>query len=103
MSKKILHINFKFNVSKADYEKETGQLAQPIADVKGLLWKVWIMNEAEKEAGGFYLFKDESSVNAYLKGDIVTGLKKHTAISDIKAKVFDVMDKHSKITRGPID
>ena len=103
MSKKTLQINLKFNVSKADYEEETSQLAQPIAGVKGLLWKLWLMNEAENEAGGIYLFEDESSMNAYLEGDIVDGLKKHPAISDIKVKIFDVMEKHSKITRGPID
>ncbi len=104
MSKKILQINFKFKVPRSDYEKATfDQFAKPIANVKGLLWKVWIMNENKKEAGGIYLFNDESSVKAYLEGNIVAELKKHPALSDIEAKVFDVMDKHSKITHGPVD
>ena len=104
MSKKILQINFKFKVPRPDYENATfDQFARSIADVKGLMWKVWIMNENKKEAGGIYLFKDESSLKAYLEGNIVTEIKKHPALSDIEAKVFDVMDKHSKVTHGPVD
>lgn len=103
MSKKILQINFKFKVPRSDYEKATfDQFAKPIANVKGLLWKVWIMNENEKEAGGIYLFNDESSLKAYLEGNIVAEVKKHPALSDIDAKVFDVIDKHSEVTHFPL-
>ncbi len=103
MSKKILQINFKIKVPRADYEKATfDQFAKPIAGVKGLLWKVWIVNEEKKEAGGIYLFNDESSLKAFLGGSIVAEVMKHPALSDIEAKIFDVMDKHSKVTHGPI-
>ena len=53
-------------------------------------------------AGGIYLFKDEKSVNDYLKGKIVADIMKNPAVSDIDAKVFDVLPEHSKVTRGPI-
>jgi len=101
--KKILQINLKFKVTRAELEKAFLEVAKPIADVKGLLWKVWLMNEAEKSAGGIYLFKDDASVKAYLKGEIVAGLKSNPALSDIEAKVFDILPQHTKITRGPID
>ncbi len=102
MSKKVLQINFKIKVPRTDYEKATfDQFAKSIASVKGLLWKVWIVNEEKKEAGGIYLFKDESSLKAYLEGNIVAEVMKHPALSDIDAKIFDVMDKHSKVTHGP--
>lgn len=71
--------------------------------VKGLLWKVWLMNEAERSAGGIYLFKDDASVEAYLKGEIVAGVKSNPTVSDIEAKVFDILPEHTKITRGPVD
>lgn len=104
MSKKILQINFKIKVPRSDYEKATfDQFAKPIAGVKGLLWKVWIVNEEKKEAGGIYLFNDDSSLKAYLEGNIIAEVMKHPALSNIDAKVFDVMDKHSKVTRGPVD
>jgi len=37
----ILQINFKLNVSVAQYRKICGSVAQTIADVPGLVWKVW--------------------------------------------------------------
>lgn len=95
-------MNYKFKIPRSDFEKVTFEQAKPIANVKGLLWKIWIMNENTREAGGIYLFNDESSVKAFLEGDIVAEMKKLPAISDIEVKVFDVMDRHSKVTRGPV-
>ncbi len=102
MSKKILQLNFKFSVSKSDYEQAVSPLASEFAAVKGLVWKVWLMNEAESEAGGIYLFEDESSLKAMLDGPLAAKVKSHPALSDMSAKVFDVMDKVTAITRGPV-
>jgi hypothetical protein len=104
--KKILQVNFKFKMPRSELEKAFLQLAPrfgPGGDVKGLLWKIWLMNESEKSAGGLYLFKDDASVEAYLKGEIVAGLKSNPAISNIEAKVFDILPEHTKITRGPCE
>jgi len=101
--KKILQINFKFKIPRAELEKAILQGAQPIANFKGLLWKVWLMNEAEKSAGGIYLFNDDASVEAFLKGEIIAMTKSHPALSDFEVKVFDILPEHSKITRGPVD
>lgn len=101
--KKILQINLKFNVTRPELEKAFLEVAPAIADVKGLIWKEWLMNEAEKSGDDIYLFEDNASVKAYLEGEIVAGSKKHPALSDIEAKVFDILPEHTKITRGPID
>ena len=61
MSAKILQINYKLNGPRAEYEKENLPYAQPIADIPGLRWKVWIINEAQSEAGGIYLFEDDAA------------------------------------------
>ncbi len=102
MPKKILQLNFKFSVSSAEYEQAVSPLANDFAAVDGLIWKVWLMNEKESEAGGIYLFEDESSLKAYLDGPLAGKVKSHPALSDMSAKVFDVMDKVTAITRGPV-
>ena len=61
------------------------------------------MNEAESEAGGIYLFEDDTSLNAYLDGPLARVVKTHPALSDLSAKQFDVMDKLTAITRGPVE
>ena len=102
MKEKILQLNFKFNVPKADYEQAVSPLADNFAAVPGLRWKIWLMNESENEAGGIYLFNDESSLQAFLEGPLADGVKNHPALSDMSAKVFDSMDELTAITRGPI-
>ena len=104
--KKILQINFKFKVTRPELEKAFLKEAPrfgPGGEVKGLLWKIWLINEAEKSAAGIYLFEDDASVEAFLKGEIAAEIMKHPALSDIQAKVFDILPEHTKITRGPID
>ena len=102
MSQKILQVNLKFSISKADLEAAWLPVAQPIADIPGLRWKVWLMNEAEHSAGGIYLFESEAAVKAYMAGPIVAAMMASPVISNIEAKVFDVLENHTKITRGPL-
>ncbi len=103
MTQKILQINFKFTEpTAAEHLKLVAPFADAIAAVPGLTWKVWIINEKAHEAGGIYLFKDEASVNAYLRGEIISGFKKQPTVKDIATKVFDVVEDMSLKTRAPI-
>ena len=102
MSEKILQLNLNFSISRTELETAWLEVAQPIADVPGLRWKVWLMNEAEQEAGGIYLFESEAAAQSYLAGPIVAALKSSPVVSNISAKLFDVLESHSAITRGPV-
>jgi hypothetical protein len=101
MSQKILQVNLKFNIPKTELEKAWLEVAQPIADFPGLRWKVWLMNEAEREAGGIHLFESETAARSYLAGP-VEQTKSDPAVSDISAKLFDVLEAHTAVTRGPV-
>ncbi len=102
MSVKILQLNFKYNVSRAEYEQAVSSLASEFAAVPGLRWKIWMINEVEQEAGAIYLFDDEASVKALLEGPLVAQVTSHPALSDFSVKQFDVMEDVTAITRGPI-
>ncbi len=102
MSVKILQLNFKFNVSRAEYEQAVSSLASEFAAVPGLRWKIWMINEVEQEAGGIYLFDDEASVKALLEGPLAAQVTGHPALSDFSVKQFDVMEEMTAITRGPV-
>jgi hypothetical protein len=95
MSPKILQINYKFNVPSSDLAQALLPVAQPIGDTPGLRWKIWLMNETEREAGGIYLFDDEAAANAFLGGPIVAAFQANPAVSDISAKLFDVSEAHT--------
>ena len=99
MSAKILQINYKLNGPRAEYEKENLPYAQPIADIPGLRWKVWIINEAQSEAGGIYLFDDDAAVQAFLGEPIIAEMKGDPTLS---IKAFDVIGELTSVTRGPV-
>ena len=103
--KKIVQINLKFKTPKPKLEKHWLEHAPIFGEVKGLLWKIWLMNEAEKSAGGIYLFKDEASAKAYVNGEIIAGARTCPICSayDVEIKVWDILPEHTKITRGPVD
>ena len=102
MTKKVVQINFKFNVPAEEYEKAVAELVSQFAALGGLQWKIWIINADNKEAGGIYLFEDDASVQAYLKGELAAGLKAHPALTDLSVKQFDVMEELTAATRGPV-
>lgn len=49
MSQQILQVNLNFSIPRADLESAWLGFAPPIADTPGLVWKVWLMNEQEKD------------------------------------------------------
>jgi hypothetical protein len=102
MSQQILQVNLNFSIPRADLESAWLGFAQPIADTPGLVWKVWLMNEKEKEAGGLYLFESEEAMAAYMAGPNVAALKASPVLSNVSAKTFEIMAEHSAITRAPL-
>lgn len=102
MSPKILQVNFRLKASTPEFQAMCQSVAQAFADVPGLNWKIWILNDAEKEAGGIYLFEDERALGQFLSGPLAAQVKNNPALSDFSAKTFDVMEEVTAKTRGPV-
>ena len=102
MAQQILQVNFKFNVPRELYENTVSPMAQDFAEVPGCLWKVWLMNEQESEAGGIYLFADQTSVEMFKGSPLVASVLSHPALSDFSIKQFEVLEKVSRATRAPL-
>jgi hypothetical protein len=96
---RILQINYELAGTAAEYLEENKPYAEPIAQTPGLLWKVWLLNEGTKEAGGIYLFESDAALQGYLSGPIGTELKSDPTAS---FKEFDVPRELSAVTRAPI-
>lgn len=102
MSRQIVQINFGFSGSRAEFEESNLPFAAPIAEIPGVCWKIWLMNEGEQEAGGIYLLDDEASTQAFLKGPLVASLKENPSLRHLSVKQFDFLPRHSAITRAPV-
>jgi hypothetical protein len=98
---KLLQMDYPFNGPwGSEMTEEYSDLARRIADVPGLICKVWTENPGAREAGGIYLFQDEASLDSYLAGKIER--MKASGIEDVRAKKFDVNEELTQITRGRI-
>ncbi len=99
MALKLLQMDYPFSGPWGDQmADEHSDLARRIANVPGLICKVWTENRESGEAGGIYLFADETSLDSYLTGKLER--MKASGIEDIRAKVFDVNEPLTRLTRG---
>lgn len=103
MSKTIVQINFEYHIAQTEYEALTEQAAQPIAEVEGLVWKIFLIDEATHEAGGLYLFETTAAAEAYVHGPIITALSQHPGIRNTGIKLFNIQEGVTAVTRGPVN
>ena len=103
MSPKILQVNFNFSVSKDDLGKAFADLADQFAAVPGCRWKIWMINDEKKEAGGVYLFDDQESIDKMMNTPLIASVVSHPALTNFTVKTFEVSESVTRITRGPID
>jgi Putative mono-oxygenase ydhR len=102
MAKTILQINYKFNSSRAEHTALVTPMAEYIAAVPGLVWKVWLMDESEHEAGGIYLFESSEEAQAFVSSEAITGFAGHPSLTAFSVKMFEAVESLSNITRGPL-
>ncbi|MEZ4613254.1 MAG: YdhR family protein [Caldilineaceae bacterium] len=65
---KVLQIHFQYDITSDEYRAAATSLADTFAQLDGLRWKIWTLNEETGEAGGIFLFDDEPSRQGYLDG-----------------------------------
>ena len=98
---KLLQMDYPFSGPwGAEMAEEYSSLAHSIANVPGLICKVWTENPETGEAGGIYLFENEASLDSYLTGKIER--LKASGIDAVRARKFDVNERLTEITRGRI-
>jgi hypothetical protein len=102
MSEIMLQLNFNFSVTKEEYEQAVSPLADKFANVPGLKWKIWILNEEKSEAGGIYIFENQASLDEFLAGSLAKGVTSHPALSNFSIKQFGIMKDITGTTRGPV-
>ncbi|MCG3692632.1 monooxygenase [Aliarcobacter butzleri] len=95
----ILQVDFPHDgIFGEEFSKAFVDLAKDISNETGLIWKIWTENEEKKEAGGIYLFSNETDAKRYLE--------KHTkrlesfGYKNINTKIFKVNEPLSKITNA---
>lgn len=78
------------------------EMAEEMAELPGLIWKLWSSSVEECEGDGFYLYSNRNDAERRAKF-----AKKHftklPGLTNVNAKIYDIIEGLSRITRGPID
>lgn len=81
----------------------TDQLVGPFSDYAealrqqpGLITKTWIQDGST--LGGFHLFEDQATADAYLASDLATGLRATEGFDDFDVRGFTVLADLSAMT-----
>ena len=100
MSTTILHVRATARTSPSAILAGAGDAARAIANVPGLIWKVWLVDEAASELGGVYLFASRAQAQAYADGPIVARLRQDPRVVQVQHRLWDA-HALSALTRGP--
>ena len=98
---KLLQVNYQLDSAVSDFMRESKPVADLLANVPGLRWKIWLAND-ENQGGGIYLFENSEALKSFAEGPIIAKLRSHPAITDVSLKEFDIAQDLSSITRAPI-
>ena len=89
------------NISQAEYLKQMVEPDAPIlANVKGLISKVWLTDEAKNTFGGFYMWENKTAMEDFMHSDLAKAVVSRPFVEHVSSIDFEVNEKASSITRG---
>lgn len=78
------------------------EVAPKFSKIPGCCWKIWLINEDHKEAGGVYLFESATELEQYLKSDLYASVVNNPVFSNMQTDTFSVVEAVSVITGAPL-
>lgn len=89
------------DISQVEYLKQMVEPDAPIiAEVNGLISKVWLADEEKNTFGGFYLWENKTAMEDFMHSDLVKAVAGRPYVTNIASVDFEVNQKASSITRG---
>ena len=102
MTKKVLTVKFNYSLPTEELKKKLAAVAPNFSEIPGCCWKIWLISEDLKEAGGVYLFESDTELEQYLKGDLFATAANNPAFSNLQTNTFGVLEAASVITGAPL-
>jgi hypothetical protein len=89
------------DISQVEYLKQMVEPDAPIiAEVKGLISKVWLADEAKNTFGGFYLWENKTAMEDFMHSDLVKAVVSRPFVINVSSVDYLVNQNASLITRG---
>lgn len=97
----VINFNLK-DMSDADYRSACDGLAPELANVPGLISKVWLADEASNTYGGVYAWADQGAMDAFARTDFFKAFATNPSFANITSTAFGILEGPSEVTRTPI-
>jgi hypothetical protein len=102
MAKIILATRFNFSMPIEKLKQIMPAVAPEFSEIPGCCWKIWLINEDHKEAGGVYLFESATELEQFLKSNLFASVVNNPAFSNWQTNTFGVVEAASVITGAPL-
>ncbi len=102
MTKKILTTKFNYSIPSEELKKIMSSVASEFSAIPGCCWKIWVINEDRREAGGVYLFESATELEQYLNSSLFASVGNNPAFNNLQTSTFGVSEAASVITGAPL-
>jgi len=97
----VVNFNLK-DLSDTDYRNICDGLAPALAEMPGLLSKVWLADEASNTYGGVYTWADPAAMEAFFQTDFFKAFAANPSFANITSKAFGTLEGPSQVTRARV-
>jgi len=102
MTKKVFTTTFNYSMPTEELKKIMPAVAPKFSEIPGCIWKIWLINEDRKDAGGVYLFESATELEQFLNSNLFASVANNPAFSNLQTNTFGVAEAASVITDAPI-
>ena len=102
MTKKVFTTKFNYSMPAEELKKIMPAVAPKFSEIPGCNWKIWLINEDNKEAGGVYLFESATELEQFLNSNLFASVANNPAFSNLQTNTFGVAEAASVITGAPL-
>lgn len=96
-------VNFNLSgLSDADYRAACDGFARTLAQVPGLLSKVWLADEASNTYGGVYTWVDQQAMEAFAQSEFFKAFVGNPSFANITSATFGTLEGPNHLTRARI-
>ena len=89
------------DISQAEYLEQMVEPDAPVlANVPGLVSKIWLADEDKNAFGGFYLWENRTAMEDFMHSDLVKAVVSRPFVKNVSSVDFDVNQNASLVTRG---
>jgi len=102
MTKKVFIITFNYSMPTEELKKIMPAVAPGFSEIPGCCWKIWLINEDRKEAGGVYLFESATELEHFLNSNLLASVANNPALNNFETNTFGIEEEASLITGAPL-